>query len=463
MYRDFSDRLYVPNPESWVEKGGKSLFLDGKLEVRKYSNAVVLPLVKRDDIATPDGVFSGGVCESDYSYVAGHKRKLDNNKANYSCETSYIPSEEPLFRDESVVFGGILFKHFGHMLLEGMTRLWYVIKKRPINKIVFLIYPNETDQTDRLKEFFSLLDINEKQIEIIEQPTRFKEIVVPDESAITLSGYFGDHITVYDYMKNNVEPSPYKKVYFSRTKFSDNAGNNGFINEQYYEEFFSRRGFKIIHPEQFTLREQISFVAGAEKLVSPLGTMTHLLLFANPSIEATILVRSTSWIEAQFMIDQVRQIKTNYVYAVRNILPCVHTSNAFLFAPNRFFRRYLDDSGIIYEDKELELSEEFPKHCYEYLLAYDVSMRDESARKKIENKSMGDVLRSLHSSLFQEEFPEDVYESMNLYLKMKREKERAKNLEKKVKHLEQEIRKIKSSKSWKITKPLRAITRLFNR
>lgn len=455
---------YGPNESEWKRIGEASYKIDGGTGFQIYENAIVLPLKKREDISSPDGVFSGGICALDYTFLAGHRRNLNNSEANYSCETGYIPLSGPEFRNERVVFGGFLYKHFGHMLLEGMARLWYVVKNRPSCKIVFLAFPNRPKVSCNWQDFFSLLDIDEDQVEIISSPTQFKEIIVPDESLVTLSGYCETYPIVYEYMQKKVVPTQYKKIYFSRTEYSKGTKYQGFINEQYFENFYAKRGFKVVHPEQLSLYDQIALVAGADEFVSMLGTMTHLLLFAKSSIKATILVRSPFWVEAQFLIDQAKKICPSYVYATRNILPSVHTTNAFLFSPNKYFRRYLDEKEISYDSKELELDKKFPFYCYEYLMNYDHAMQKASSRENIlNNASIEDVLDTVHDAFSQQDGLKGDWDFLDFASEFKKEKAKRIRLEKELEKKKREIEKIRNSKSWKITRPLRKIISFLER
>ena len=53
-------------------------------------------------------------------------------------------TENPEYRDEKVVYCGYIVNHWGHFLIEAVTRLWYFLENDPtIDKYVFFLDENE--------------------------------------------------------------------------------------------------------------------------------------------------------------------------------------------------------------------------------------------------------------------------------------------------------------------------------
>ena len=76
--------------------------------------------------------------------------------------------------DEDVVFLGALNGHYGHFILEGLSRLWYFLN--PENAHLKAVYISE-GSNERFISFFSLFGLKDQDIIEIIEPTRFRSVV----------------------------------------------------------------------------------------------------------------------------------------------------------------------------------------------------------------------------------------------------------------------------------------------
>ena len=141
-----------------------------ELAVWTGRNATILPL---REVPGDNVLFGrGGVVDEDGQYVSlsGIETRILNS----------YPFESPVYRDVKAVYCGYLVNHWGHFLVEAVTRLWYVLQKDPtIDKYVFFLNENEERIVKgNYKEFFVLLDIWDK-LELVSTPTTYRELVVP--------------------------------------------------------------------------------------------------------------------------------------------------------------------------------------------------------------------------------------------------------------------------------------------
>ena len=68
-----------------------------------------------------------------------------------------------------------------------------------------------------------------------------------------------------------------------------------------------------------------------------------------------MLLRSSmmdSWISAQAAILEMRDLRWAIIEAVKNPLPVTHELGVYLYAPNEYFRRYLDAHNIPYDERK---------------------------------------------------------------------------------------------------------------
>lgn len=442
-----NSRFFVRNREKWEAVASASHLLDGEAKCRVHQNAILLPLRKIED-KTKDGVYEGGVCDSEFAFLAGRRRSLGKEGVNFDCLTSYrVDASKIQNRHERVVFGGIIVNHLGHTLLDASCRLWYLVDNSDFEKVVFLEYPREfVSSFDGLK-FVELLGIPREKVEIISVPTMFSEVIVPEETMYPLSGYKKEFMMPFEAICKRIAPGGVEKLYLTRRRYE----MSGIVNEEFFESFFEARGFTVVSPEKLSIEEQISLVSGAREIVSTIGTMTHLILFARKDATVTILNRTTC-IAVQMLIDEACGLAPYYVDATSNPLPVRHVHGPFLMLPNRYFREYLDHRFIGYSCSELDLADEMPRLTYLFLQKWAETYRTPSASSAIGDETLYEVIKSLNDALYDDVFDPSSYEgAKKLQVSLNRERENSRKAKK-------ELRALRSSKSWKLTAPLRAIT-----
>ena len=466
---DMSTNLYVYKEKEYLDKINKGYLNSEKAEIKEIKNAIILPPKKQDN-TTFDGIFIGGVATENFEFVAGKKRHK-NPKFNYSCYDSYKVDEAELeYINEEVIYGGIIMDHFGHAILETFSRLWYVVKnKKDTRKIAFIKYQNVRSYH---YELLRLMGIDEKRIIIVEKPTHFNKVIVPDETIEPWGTFKKEYTLIYNEMRKNVIPKNEKKIYLTRTQLEERYDSN----EEWFEEFYSKRGYKVIAPEKLSLEEQIAFISGCEDLVCTLGTLSHLAVFMKNGSKLTILNRTTQNIlEPQLIIDEAKKLNVTYIDALLTVLPSPHTAGCACMYPNEHFINYLKDNKIKYEESELNLDKD--KVIIEYIKKWVSNFSIPNRFGTIANYDICDVVINLNNILNENKIDASmIYKGTGKKSKRKWI-EASSELEKENKYLKEEIiklredigkkekqiKKIKNSKSWKITQPLRKISKLLKR
>ena len=335
----------VPNAKDWSLAWDVSRKPLPPATVREVEDAVVLPLRVHEDPSTRHHVFEGGLCASDGTFVAGRRRSLKSDTANFSALWSYPFDPAALeVRDEEVIFAGVLFDHYGHLLTDSTARLWYVFAHpEKTCRIVFVRSPRKARWSpEDPMPLFEMAGIDPGRIEIVERPTRFRKAIVPEEAVYSLDAFRPEWISFFDAVRAHVEPSPHRKVYFSRAHFK----RNDVHNEDLFEDYYRSLGYHIVHPEDCTLREEISYAAGADDIVATIGTLSHQFLFCRPGAHATVLLRTSNVVVLQLLVGAARGLRSDYVEAFRNPLPTWHSDGVFYLAPTPRFKGYLRARGL---------------------------------------------------------------------------------------------------------------------
>ena len=345
MSSDPIAEFFVSNEKDWEADWATALRFLPPAGVKTVENGICLPLRYDGTAGLFRHVFLGGCCDSNGVFVAGHSRHADGRPENLTCTAAYpVDGEEIPFRDEEVVFGGMMIGHWGHLLTDSTARLWYpVLHPEAKTKIVFLdCLLREFAAKRDWRPLMELAGIDPARIEILERPTRFRRIVVPDQAVYSLDAVRPEWILFFDAVRANAEPSAFRKVYFSRTRFS--KGDT--FNEDLFESYWRELGFHVVHPEECSVKEEISLLAGADELVATIGTLSHNFLFAKDGARATVLLRTGKILRLQLLIGAARRLRTAYVEACRNVLPTHHFNGVYFLSPTSRFHRFLETNRL---------------------------------------------------------------------------------------------------------------------
>ena len=385
-------QLYTEYADAWKAAHARVRITNEEPSVKTVSSGVILPLrcLECDNPFTIKRFYEGGVVTSQYEFVAGFERDRTDPYANYSVRKAYVPHEIPIYQDETVIFGGLIFNHFGHLLVDGLSRIWYALL-HPEYTVCFLSFDN--DQNFPFTEYLNLLGLS--YIIIENTPVQFRKILVPDEVVFSLEMSANTRwLSVFDYIKNNVTSNKkIDKIYFTRSHFGKKDG----VNEEFLEDYYQKQGYTILSPENLTISEQISYVKNAKKIACTIGTLAHLALFAENGIALDVILRDPRHVIKQhLLICAIKKIKTTIIEATKNFLPTHHADGTFFYCPTEYFQKYAKDKGI-----DISQYDTFPVNKIpEYLTLYAQNYRTDIAFRKIKNMSVFALIDSIHYSLF---------------------------------------------------------------
>ncbi len=384
-------RLYVENQAKWTEICEKDYKLPRQATVQRLQDGILLPIRREKVPGLIDYATVGGVCNSAFEFVAGWTRR-EKPRMNKSCIEGYRVEEKELeYRDETVVFGGVIDGHFGHFFSEGLSRFWWMVQNpEAYDKIVIAL---TTERKSWFGELYRLMGIPEEKVEYVERPTKFREIIIPDETMYLWGGYREELNLVYDAIVSRLPKSDYDKVYLTRTQFE----RQDCIGEEYFEEYFRKKGYHVVAPEQLPLEEQLSLVANAKEVACVCGTLSHFALFSAPGTKYTILNRAMDhYFIPQVIINQLRDIHAYYIDATRNYLPVKHNRGCFLLEPNGHWNDYIADQGEV----PVELTEEQRAHnAYRFLGKWRETYLQKRAMVMLQDTDVCDLLDSMDKAM----------------------------------------------------------------
>lgn len=280
--------------------------VERELGFQAYRNAVVYPGVSRKGYGGV--VDSAGVC-------------VPNTSVTADCaQLGANPDCIPIDSDESVVYLGMMFGCWGHCITDCLQRFW-VFGEGGIHsaargkKFVYTV----TDWRRGLpKSFFDLLGIlgvNKDQLTLIEQPTRFKEVIIPDSCFYHnlksgLLEYTKDYASLIGRLRVPGLVAT-RKIYFSRRNWT---GSQSF-GEERFESLFNARGYEIVYPEQLTFDEQRRLLSETKELVSTEGSLAHNALFMSKGARVVIIRKARYVNHYQPVVNEIAGIEPIYIDA----------------------------------------------------------------------------------------------------------------------------------------------------
>ena len=361
-------RYLRPKKAEWLKRMYNTPFPEKQaLSVWTGQNATILPL---REIPNEGLLFGrGGVVDAQGEYV----------------ELSGIPTRigkrydfgNPVYRDEKVVYCGYLVNHWGHFLVEAVTRLWYALQDdRTVDKYVFFLDENqEREIKGNYREFFQLLKIWDK-LEIINTPTTYREVIVPEIAFQVMTSYSPEFLAIFDAIADNITVDPSweraDKIYFTRSSFA--KGNNTDFGLDCLDNFFQRNGYLVLAPETITLSQLIYLIRGASEIATISGSVHHNMLFARNGQNLTIMERFIINDDHQVGINQMRQLHVTPIDANFHLYT-IDTVGPLMVGCNHILERCIADKGLLPPD-ELYCSKAYRDKCFKsYMASYQDNYR----------------------------------------------------------------------------------------
>lgn len=177
------------------------------------------------------------------------------------------------------LWGGVLWAHFGHFLVESTSRLWGLDQlDRPVDGILFI--PKRPKVGESLRGFqkdFVHLMAPGLPIKVATTGTQVEELVVPGQGfglgKIT-AGTPKFRAAIHNLFAKDVAPDGPEKIYISRSALG--LGKGGLLGEERLEDLLRAEGYEVFHPQQHDITTQIARYKAAKQVVAADGSALHM-------------------------------------------------------------------------------------------------------------------------------------------------------------------------------------------
>jgi hypothetical protein len=288
------------------EEAGGELVRDYPLVLTRERGAVVTPVVRggRGPSETAAGPashdeFVGAVYGGAGDLLPQSERRVGVGKRPNNLPRYAGPRPERVETRPSL-FAGILFQNFGHVLLEGTSRLWVLseLAERPERLVFHCFSENAMTKFRRaapdgylaliLEAFGYALD----DVDLVfDRPVEYADLVVP-ESAFAITGYvhprFRDILSAAGDAIAARHPAPPlgPKLYLSRSRLPDKKRSA--VNEEEMEAIAAAHGFEIVYPETLSFAQQVAMMRAADTIAGCDGSAMHLTVLSAPGTQVLV-------------------------------------------------------------------------------------------------------------------------------------------------------------------------------
>ncbi len=188
-----------------------------------------------------------------------------------------------------VIYVGHLPPHFGHFILEGLSRLWFAAQ-HPELPIVWACRSEEpaTGYTRWQRQLLEVLGVENEPI-FLAEPWRFAKVHVP-EAGYRIKDYFSEQLARFLAVYPARQREPGAKIWLSRAGVGSEHGS---VYATRLDEQLAEHGWGVIHPERLPISKQLELLATASRVAAEEGSALHLVvLLADVSgLEVDVLCR----------------------------------------------------------------------------------------------------------------------------------------------------------------------------
>lgn len=184
------------------------------------------------------------------------------------------------------VYAGRYVHHFGHFLVETLSRLWPWREGLPAR--TRLVVHGDGDPavwftTPFARAAFSALDLGPDDVLHVDRPLRFERLLVPGQAFVPgarAHRVFGEMTRrMGERLTRGLPPAPRtdRPAFMAKTRLI--GGVSHLVNEEEVVERLASRGVEIVHPQEMSLAAHVRFLEGRRTISGWVSSAHHPRLF----------------------------------------------------------------------------------------------------------------------------------------------------------------------------------------
>lgn len=255
-------------------------------KIERIRNAIIAPVGREGRL--PHGVFraNGTFCD--------HTRTLLSQSRLTDIPDCPKKTGLKLLKGR-FLYGGLARDHFGHFLLESLSRLWAIPHVTdPVEAVLFSPRRGAPMMAPLLPEYQPLFQMLSGDVPsaLLTEPVLVEELLVPSpgfghQSWIAGTSQF--RAVVRPRLEAACAAEGPVKLYISRRQLD---GDDKHVDqEDRIEEMMQTAGYSVFHPQAHSIETQIAHYRAARFIVGPDGSAFHLAAFVSQPVAQVGLIK----------------------------------------------------------------------------------------------------------------------------------------------------------------------------
>lgn len=338
-----TDYLYPLKGVMLTERYARLERADHPLAVTEVEGGVIVPPllegVNDSCVVDPRGVIvPGTVMEAEEEFL----------KSVTSLDLSHVDAD-----DSTVLFAGYFNSHWGHFLVDTLSRLWPLFSPQGapvVDRVVFCLHQGEKAATSgNIGRALSLLSIAGK-IEFISRPKRYRRVISGEIGVYPRSIFATDVRVVYDRLIEFALKEPCttdygRRLYMSRSRLPKAVKNEAGIHR--LDSMMNVWGYTVIHPERMDLAALVHALHRADEVAALSGTLPHSLLLGHEGTRLTIFEKYPTLNNYQPGVDRLRDLQVTPIDCGAFIRPVSAGLGPFIIYPTEQLQAWACDNEKI--------------------------------------------------------------------------------------------------------------------
>ena len=247
------------------------------LRIRVFDTVTLLPC--QADPAGPAG-FTFGALDCDGAMIEAFRHP-------WIAPRPHVGTLPPA--PGSFLYGGVLMRHFGHILRDSLASLW-LLRERPDLPVLWhwLDLPIAHAQWPGwLEEIWRILGLERHRHHHIVAPVAVERLILPDPGQVAPNVLHPKQAAALA-VRPCAAPFAGNRVWLSRRGLPEQFGR--FVGESAVEARLLTRGWTVVCPEERPVGEQIDLFATAAVVAGTIGSAFHAVLLCAAPRAALVLV-----------------------------------------------------------------------------------------------------------------------------------------------------------------------------
>lgn len=286
-------------------------------EITLINRAIVVPPPKGD---VNRSVQKSGVLTPDGALVADSVTW--RGMSPVTVAPAMPPEDEIAALPGTWLFLGPLFGHFGHFLVESISRIWAFDRLRDrIDGVLYVPkFQNRPEHVaNAYRPFLNALGVT-APMRNLDVPTRVERLYVPRQGfgmfqMIEGAPEFREFARAH--AGKSIPPAGAEKIYISRSALPAQRGS--ILGETMLEDLLRKEGYEPFHPQKHSHEEQIAAYRAARKVIAVDCSPLHLLALVGDSAqEVAVIARRTGDLDEIFA-RQIRAFTGARTHAINHL------------------------------------------------------------------------------------------------------------------------------------------------